>query len=158
MVYTSDPEAIRDAQEGVDDAKLEIQKQSIQDQIDALDDEIDRYNDLIDQINKAADTQIDALEQIKNKWREVIDQQEHAKNISLLTGEFGIDAVTKILTGNDDDLLAQWKNNYITALASIDMESQGLLIWDYCVSSDWIFTLPRWSGGVTEPHMLCITI
>ncbi len=127
MVYTSDPEAIRDAQEGVDDAKLEIQKQSIQDQIDALDDEIDRYNDLIDQINKAADTQIDALEQIKNKWREVIDQQEHAKNISLLTGEFGIDAVTKILTGNDDDLLAQWKNNYITALASIDMESQGYI-------------------------------
>lgn len=127
MVYTSDPEAIRDAQEGVDDAKLEIQKQSIQDQIDALDDEIDRYNDLIDQINKAADTQIDALEQIKNKWQEVIDQQEHAKNISLLMGEFGTDAVTKILTGNDDDLLAQWKNNYITALAGIDMESQGYI-------------------------------
>ncbi len=127
MIYTSDPQAIRDAKKDVDDAKLEIQKQSIQDQIDALDDEIDRYNDLIDQINKAADDQNDALEKIKNKWQEVIDQQEYAKNVSLLTGEFGTSAITKILTGNDDDLLAQWKNNYITTLAGIDMESQGYI-------------------------------
>ena len=127
MIYTNDPQAIRDAKKDVDDAKLEIQKQSIQDQIDALDDEIDRYNDLIDQINKAADDQIDALEKIKNKWQEVIDQQEYAKNISLLTGEFGTDAITKILTGNDDDLLAQWKDNYINTLAGIDMESQGYI-------------------------------
>ncbi|MDE7415743.1 MAG: hypothetical protein K2N44_05405 [Lachnospiraceae bacterium] len=125
--YTNDPQAIRDAKKDVDDAKLEIQKQSIQDQIDALDDEIDRYNDLIDQINKAADDQIDALEKIKNKWQEVIDQQEYAKNVSLLTGEFGTSAITKILTGNDDDLLAQWKNNYINTLAGIDMESQGYI-------------------------------
>ena len=127
MVYTSDSEAIRDAQKGVDDAKLEIQKQSIQDQIDALDDEINRYNDLIDQINNAADVQIDALEKIKNKWQEVIDQQEYAKNVTVLTGEFGESAITKILTGNDDDLLAQWKNNYISTLAGIDMESQGYI-------------------------------
>ncbi|MDE6054258.1 MAG: hypothetical protein K2G55_10945, partial [Lachnospiraceae bacterium] len=125
--YTNDPQAVRDAKKDVDDAKLEIQKQSIQDQIDALDDEIDRYNVLIDQINKAADDQIDALEKIKNKWQEVIDQQEYAKNISLLTGEFGTDAITKILTGNDDDLLAQWKDNYINTLAGIDMESQGYI-------------------------------
>ena len=134
MVYTSDHEAIRDAKKDVDDAKLAIQKNDIQKQIDALDDEIDRYNDLIDlvndqidQINKAADTQIDALEKIKNKWQEVIDQQEEAKNLSLLIGEFGTDAITKILTGNDDDLLAQWKENYINTLADIDMESQGYI-------------------------------
>lgn len=127
MIYTNDPQAIRDAQKDVDDAKLEIQKQSIQDQIDALDDEIDRYNDLIDQINNAADNQIDALEKIKNKWQEVIDQQEYAKNVSLLTGEFGTNAISKILTGNDDDLLAQWKDSYINTLAGIDMESQGYI-------------------------------
>ena len=125
MIYTSDPTAIRDAKKDVDDAKLEIQKQSIQDQIDALDDEIDRYNDLIDQINKAADERIDALEREKNKWQEVIDQQEYAQNLLLLTGEFGADAITKILTGNDDDLLEQWKNSYINTLTDIDMESQG---------------------------------
>lgn len=127
MIYTNDPQAVRDAKKDVDDAKLEIQKQSIQDQIDALDEEIDRYNDLIDQINNAADAQIDALEKIKNKWQEVIDQQEYAKDVSLLTGEFGTSAITKILTGNDDDLLAQWKNNYINTLAGIDMESQGYI-------------------------------
>ena len=127
MIYTNDPQAIRDAQKDVDDAKLEIQKQSIQDQIDALDDEIDKYNDLIDQINKAADNQIDALEKIKNKWQEVIDQQEYAKDLSLLTGEFGTNSITKILTGNDDDLLTQWKNNYINTLSDIDMESQGYI-------------------------------
>ena len=127
MIYTNDPQAIRDAQKDVDDAKLEIQKQSIQDQIDALDDEIDKYNDLIDQINKAADNQIDALEKIKNKWQEVIDQQEYAKDLSLLTGEFGTSSITKILTGNDDDLLTQWKNNYINTLSDIDMESQGYI-------------------------------
>lgn len=127
MIYTNDSEAIRDAKRDVDDAKLEIQKQSIQDQINALDKEIDRYNDLINQINKAADAQIDALEKIKNKWQEVIDAQKYAENISLLTGEFGANAIEKILSGNDDDLLAQWKNSYITTLAEIDKESQGYI-------------------------------
>ena len=127
MIYTNDSEAIRDAKRDVDDAKLEIQKQSIQDQINAIDKEIDRYNDLIDQINKAADAQIDALERIKNKWQEAIDVQKYAENVSLLTGEFGDNAIEKILSGNDDDLLAQWKNSYITTLAEIDKESQGYI-------------------------------
>ena len=127
MVYESDSESIRDAQKSIDDANLEIQKQSIQDQIDALDEEIDGYNDLIDQINKAADTQISALEQIKNKWQEVADGQEHAKNLSLLTDEFGVNAIGKILSGYDDDLFAQWKSNYINTLAGIDVESQGYI-------------------------------
>lgn len=127
MVYTSDTSAVKAAKKNVDDARLEIQKQSIRDQIDLLDEEIDRYNDLIDQINAAADNQINALEQIKNKWQEVIDRQEYAKNISLLTGEFGAGAIEMILSGNDDALLAQWKQNYISTLAEIDMESQGYI-------------------------------
>ncbi|MDE6568318.1 MAG: hypothetical protein K2K70_11385, partial [Lachnospiraceae bacterium] len=45
----------------------------------------------------------------------------------LLTEEFGADAITKILTGNDGDLLEQWKNSYISTLADIDMESQGYI-------------------------------
>lgn len=127
IIFTNDSKAVRSAKKDVDDAKLEIHKQSIQDQIDALDDEIGRYNDLIDQINKAADAQVKALEKIKNKWQEVIDQQEQAKNVTILTGEFGADAITKILTGNDDDLLAQWKNSYINTLKNIDKESQGYI-------------------------------
>ena len=127
MVYSSDPTAIADAKKDVDDARLELQKQSIEDRIDALDDEINKYNDLIGQINRAADTQIDALEKIKRKWQEVTDQQEYVKNMTLLTDEFGTGAVTKILTGNDDDLLERWKNSYISTLAGIDMESQGYI-------------------------------
>lgn len=127
IIFTNDSKAIRDAEKDVDDAKLEIHKQSIQDQIDVLDDEISRYDELIDQINKAADAQVKALEKIKNKWQEVIDQQEYAKNVTILTGEFGSDAIVKILSGNDDDLLAQWKNSYINTLKSIDSESQGYI-------------------------------
>lgn len=127
MIYTADEIEIRNAQKDVDDAKLEIEKQNIQDQIDLIDDEISKYNDLIDQINKAADDQIDALERIKNKWQETIDLQEYTKNVSLFTNEFGTDAINKLLTGNDDDLLAQWKNNYVNTLAAIDMESQGYI-------------------------------
>ncbi len=127
MHYVNDPKEIRDAQKDLDDAKLEIHKQSIQDQIDVLDDEITKYDELIDQINKAADAQVKALEKIKNKWQEVIDQQDYAKNITILTGEFGSDAIVKILTGNDDDLLAQWKNSYINTLKGIDLESQGYI-------------------------------
>ena len=127
MIYTNDEQNVRNAQKDVDDARLELQKHEIQKQIDALDEEIDRYNDLIDAVNESADNQVDALEKIKNKWQEVIDQQEHAQNLILLTGEFGADAITKILTGNDDDLLAQWKNSYINTLADIDMESQGYI-------------------------------
>ncbi len=127
MIYTADSNAIRDARKGLDDAKSEIHKQSIQDQIDALDDEISRYDDLIDQINKAADAQVKALEQFKAKWQEVIDEQEQAKNITILTGEFGDDAVAKILSGKDNDLLAQWKDSYLDTLKSIDLESQGYI-------------------------------
>ncbi len=127
MIYTSDSAAVRDAKKGLDDAKSEIHKQSIQDQIDALDDEISRYDDLIDQINKAADAQVKALEQFKAKWQEVIDVQEQAKNITILTGEFGADAVAKILSGKDGDLLAQWKDSYLDTLKSIDLESQGYI-------------------------------
>ncbi|MCI8381028.1 MAG: hypothetical protein HFI07_04450, partial [Lachnospiraceae bacterium] len=92
-----------------------------------LDDEISRYDDLIDQINKAADAQVKALEQFKSKWQEVIDVQEQAKNITILTGEFGADAVAKILSGKDGDLLAQWKDSYLDTLKSIDLESQGYI-------------------------------
>ena len=134
MIYTADEIEIRNAQDNVDDkikdvddAKLEIEKQALQDQIALIDDEISKYNDLIDQINKATDDQIDALERTKNKWQEAIDLQEYAKNVSLFTNEFGTDAINKLLTGNDDDLLAQWKNNYVNTLAAIDMESQGYI-------------------------------
>ncbi len=124
LVYTNDSKAARDAQKGLDDAKLEIQKQSIQDRLDGLDEEISRYNDLIDQINKAADTQIKALEKIKDKWQEITHQQEHAKNITILTGEFGADAIERLLSG---ELLEQWKNSYISILSAIDMETQGYI-------------------------------
>lgn len=50
-----------------------------------------------------------------------------SKNILLLTGEFGTNAIEKILSGNDDDLLTQWKNSYINTLAGIDIESQGYI-------------------------------
>ena len=124
LVYTNDSKAARDAQKGLDDAKLEIQKQSIQDRLDGLDEEISRYNDLIDQINKAADTQIKALEKIKDKWQEITHQQEYAKNITILTGEFGADAIERLLSGG---LLEQWKNSYISILSAIDMETQGYI-------------------------------
>ena len=127
MVYTSNSEDIRNAQKGVDDAALEIQKQSIQDQIDALDDEIHIYQELIDHVNNMADAQIDALEKVRSKWQEVIDQREYAANVSMLTDEFGANAIPKILAGYDDDLLSQWKTNYISTLAGIDMESQGYI-------------------------------
>lgn len=155
MIYTNDDTKVRDAKKEVDDAELEIQKYDIQKQIDALDEEIEKYNelidavndhidsineqidavddyidglnDIVDQIGDAADAQVEALEKTKNKWQEVIDQQEEAQNMLLLTGEFGADAIRKILTGNDDDLLAKWKENYITTLSEIDSETQGYI-------------------------------
>lgn len=155
MIYTNDDTKVRDAKKEVDDAELEIQKYDIQKQIDALDEEIEKYNelidavndhidsineqidavneyidglnDIVDQIGDAADAQVEALEKTKNKWQEMIDQQEEAQNMLLLTGEFGADAIRKILAGDDDDLLAQWKENYITTLSEIDSETQGYI-------------------------------
>ena len=63
---------------------------------------------------------------MKNKWQEVIDQQEEAKNLLLLTGEFGTDAINKILSG-DEALLSQWKQSYIDTLSELDTESQGYI-------------------------------
>jgi transcription elongation factor Elf1 len=131
--YITDDSAISEARSKVDDARLEITKADLQSQIDALDDEIDRYNDLIDAINKEMDAineqtdeQIAALERTKNKWQEVIDQQELAQNMFLLTSEFGQDAVTRIING-DEDLIAQWKVSYLTTIADIDRETNGTI-------------------------------
>lgn len=155
MIYTHDDAKIRDAKKEIDDAELEIQKYDIQKQIDALDEEIEKYNelidavndhidsineqidavddyidglnDIVDQIGDAADAQVEALEKTKNKWQELIDQQEEAQNMLLLTGEFGADAIRKILSGNDDDLLAKWKDSYIATISEIDSETQGYI-------------------------------
>ena len=140
FVYGIDDAAARDARKNVDDAKLEIQKQSLQDRINGIDDEIEKYNeqidalndyidglnDLIDQINETAAAQVKSLEEMKNKWQEVIDQQEEAKKGILLTGEFGADAIGRILSG-DESLLSQWKNSYLTTIAGIDIENAGYI-------------------------------
>ena len=115
-------DAINDQIDAIND-----QIDAVNDQIDTVNDYIDGLNDIVDQINDAADAQVDALEKTKNKWQEVIDQQEEAQNMLLLTGEFGADAIRKILTGNDDDLLTRWKDSYITTLSEIDSETQGYI-------------------------------
>ena len=115
-------DAINDQIDIIDD-----QIDAVNDQIDAVNECIDGLNDIVDQIGDAADAQVEALEKTENKWQEVIDQQEEAQNMLLLTGEFGADAIRKILAGDDDDLLAQWKENYITTLSEIDSETQGYI-------------------------------
>ncbi len=115
-------DAINDQIDVIDD-----QIEAVNDQIDAVNEYIDGLNDIVDQIGDAADAQVEALEKTKNKWQEMIDQQEEAQNMLLLTGEFGADAIRKILAGDDDDLLAQWKENYITTLSEIDSETQGYI-------------------------------
>ena len=64
------------------------------------------------------------MEKIKDKWQEITHQQEYAKNITILTGEFGADAIERLLSGG---LLEQWKNSYISILSAIDMETQGYI-------------------------------
>lgn len=115
-------DAINDQIDVIDD-----QIEAVNDQIDAVNEYIDGLNDIVDQIGDAADAQVEALEKTKNKWQELIDKQEEAQNMLLLTGEFGADAIRKILAGDDDDLLAQWKENYITTLSEIDSETQGYI-------------------------------
>ena len=115
-------DAINDQIDVIDD-----QIEAVNDQIDAVNEYIDGLNDIVDQIGDAADAQVEALEKTKNKWQEMIDQQEEAQNMLLLTGEFGADAIRKILAGDDDDLLAKWKENYITTLSEIDSETQGYI-------------------------------
>lgn len=115
-------DAINDQIDAIND-----QIDAVNDQIDSVNDYIDGLNDIVDQIGDAADAQVDALEKTKNKWQELIDQQEEAQNMLLLTGEFGADAIRKILTGNDDDLLAKWKDSYIATISEIDSETQGYI-------------------------------
>lgn len=97
--------ALKNANTSLQDALTEKTKHDIQTQIDAFGEERDK-------LLKEYDEQIAKLDQIKDKWSEIADNIKYAQDIAKANEILGTGWQEKILSGNDDALYQQFKNNY----------------------------------------------
>ena len=105
VVYESDKDAERDASSSYQDALMDKTKYDIQTQIDSLTEERDA-------ILEGYDKQIDKLDEIKEKWSEITENIQYAKDVATADQTFGDSWVNKVLTGEDNDIYEMLKNNY----------------------------------------------
>ncbi|MBT9778839.1 hypothetical protein GPL15_20375 [Clostridium sp. MCC353] len=100
--YESDSEAVRNAENSLADAQYELEKYNLQTKMDGLQEELDG-------INEAYDSQVEKLEKISQKWSEIKDNIETAKNEALAADYLGAGWKNTILNGDDTELYNLFK-------------------------------------------------
>ena len=105
MSYEADQDAIRQADQEYQNALLEKKKYDIQSQIDSLEEERDKLLEGYDQ-------QIDVLDKISDRWTKIKDQIQLAADTIKATNLFGEGWQDKVLSGKDDDLYNMFKQLY----------------------------------------------
>lgn len=147
MVWDVDDSAIReanknveDAQDAVDKAKkdiiianLQIQIDAIQDGIDALEDQKAQLEVLADESDAFFDKKIADMREYQNEWKEALEIEERAIDITNLKSMFGEDAVDEIL-GHNLTLLSTWKQNYADTMAAMDLAGSDMV---GSITSEW---------------------
>ena len=113
FIWAADQEAVNEAQTNLDEQQRDWRNEDI---LQAVDDEIDKINELKDAYDKSIEAQIEDLDNMKEKWNEVIsligtsweDYQlglaaaAHFNNMTL-------DGMAGDLVGYKDDVLANMK-------------------------------------------------
>lgn len=107
MVYEADQDAIRDANQQLADAEYNKVVGELQDQIQNLEDARD---DLIESYDK----QIEKLDDVKNKWSEIVEDIQKASDILKADEVLGAGWQDKVLSGNDQEIYDAFKNMYQT--------------------------------------------
>lgn len=113
FVWRADQQAVSDAQNDLDDQKRQWENDDI---LQAVDDEIERINDLKDAYDESIEAQIDDLDNMKEKWDEVIsligtsweDYQAQLAAAAEFNG-MSLDGMAGALDGYKDDVIANMK-------------------------------------------------
>lgn len=113
LIYESNIDDLRSAQESVADAQQAIDEYNLQKQIDDAQDALDDYNDTM------SDT-IDALQEIADKWSEISSIQSDISNADLATSILGEGWLDKIVSGNDSEIYDTLSSLYQTNAKQLD--------------------------------------
>ena len=107
IVYETNADNLRSAQESVQDALFDLQTYELEKQLEGLETALDAVNDKYDE-------QISALEKISEKWSEISDKIAQTKNEALTAEILGAGWKDKVLSGNDEPLFQMFSGMYQT--------------------------------------------
>lgn len=111
FIYTTDNEAIRDAQNDLAEKENELKISKLESQIESLEKEMESATETIDK-------QIDKLNDYKDQWNDVADMYEEAQNRMYAANVLGADWESQILSMRTDTLNT-FANNYIATQQAI---------------------------------------
>lgn len=103
--YEADQDAIRDAQQNLDDANYNKKIYELQQEIENLEEERDK-------LLEDYDDRIEKLQDIAEKWSEITENIEHAKDVLSADEFLGDGWLSKVLSGDDNDIYTTFKNMY----------------------------------------------
>lgn len=113
FVWRADQQAVSDAQNDLDDQKRQWKNDDI---LQAVDDEIERINNLKDAYDKSIEAQIADLDDMKEKWNEVISLigtswEDYQLGLAAAAhfNDMTLDGMAGDLVGYKDDVLANMK-------------------------------------------------
>lgn len=113
FVWRADQQAVSDAQNDLDDQKRQWKNDDI---LQAVDDEIDKINELKDAYDKSIEAQIADLDDMKEKWNEVISLigtswEDYQLGLAAAAhfNDMTLDGMAGDLVGYKDDVLANMK-------------------------------------------------
>lgn len=105
MIYEADADAIRSASQGLADAQYNKLVKDLEDQISALESERDN-------LLEGYDSQIEKLNEIKEKWSSIVDDIQMAADLTKADNLLGQGWQDQILSGNDDAIYQLFQGLY----------------------------------------------
>lgn len=113
FIWAADQEAVNEAQTNLDEQQRDWRNEDI---LQAVDDEIDKINELKDAYDKSIDAQIEDLDDMKEKWNEVISLigtswEDYQLGLAAAAhfNDMTLDGMAGDLVGYKDDVLANMK-------------------------------------------------
>ncbi len=113
FIWAADQEAVNEAQTNLDEQQRDWRNDDI---LQAVDDEIDKINELKDAYDKSIEAQIEDLDDMKEKWNEVISLigtswEDYQLGLAAAAhfNDMTLDGMAGDLVGYKDDVLANMK-------------------------------------------------
>lgn len=113
FIWAADQEAVNEAQTNLDEQQRDWRNEDI---LQAVDDEIDKINELKDAYDKSIEAQIEDLDNMKEKWNEVISLigtswEDYQLGLAAAAhfNDMTLDDMAGDLVGYKDDVLANMK-------------------------------------------------
>ncbi|WP_367568357.1 phage tail tape measure protein [Lacrimispora sp.] len=113
QVYSSDYDAVRQAQDALANSKADLEEYNLQRQIEDA-------RTALDNLNDGYQEQIDALEKISKKYSDISSSADKISKANLATSLFGEGFADKVLSGNDKEIYATLTSLYTTNAKQLD--------------------------------------